>query len=58
MKTDLFKGDRNSNLELLKIIAMILIVISHYSVHGSIKSIDLGFGLNKVILEILELHYL
>lgn len=52
MKTDLFKGGRNSNLELLRIIAMILIVISHYSVHGSIKSIDLGFGLNKVILDI------
>ncbi|WP_448920213.1 acyltransferase [Eubacterium sp.] len=58
MKTDLFKGCRNSNLELLRIIAMILIVISHYSVHGSIKSIDLGFGLNKVILDTSDFGHL
>ena len=28
------KKDRDSNMELLRIIAMLLIVISHYAVHG------------------------
>lgn len=49
---------RNSSIELLRIIAMIFIVISHYSIHGSIKSMDLEFGLNKVILDISNFGHL
>lgn len=36
------KQKRNSSVELLRIIAMLFIVISHYSVHGGIdiKALD------------------
>lgn len=30
---------------------MVFIVISHYSVHGSIKSMDLEFGFNKFLID-------
>lgn len=42
---------RNSNLDLLKIIAMLLILISHYSVHNGINNYLLNFGVNRVFLD-------
>lgn len=30
---------------------MVFIVVSHYSVHGSIKGTDLGFGFNKLLID-------
>ena len=45
--------NRNSNIELLRIISILLIIISHYTVHGigrtTIYSMDLGF--NRFLLE-------
>lgn len=43
---------RNSNIELLRIISIIFIVISHYSVHNGIINSNLNIGLNRFILEI------
>lgn len=43
--------ERNSNIEELRVLAMMFIVISHYSVHGSIKSADLEFGFNKFLID-------
>lgn len=43
--------ERNSNIEALRVLAMVFIVISHYSVHGSIKSMDLEFGFNKFLID-------
>ncbi len=41
----------NSSIELLRIISMFLIILSHYSVHGGIKIETLNFGFNKLILQ-------
>ena len=38
--------ERDSNIVALRVLAMAFIVISYYSVHGSIKSMDLEFGFN------------
>ncbi len=43
---------RNSNIELLRIISMFMIVISHYSVHNDIVKSALPLGLNRYLLEI------
>lgn len=42
---------RNSSFELLRIIAMFLIVLSHYSVHGQIVSQNLDFSFCKLLLQ-------
>ncbi len=49
------KHERNSALELLRILAMFFIVISHYSVHGVICVDELDFSFNKIILECVTL---
>ena len=46
------KQKRNSSVELLRIIAMLFIVISHYSVHGGIDIKALDFSFNKILLQI------
>lgn len=43
---------RNSNIELLRIISILFIVISHYSVHNGISNYDLPLGFNRFLLEI------
>lgn len=42
--------NRNSNIELLRIIAMLLIVLSHYSIHG--LGTDLAYSLNLYIADV------
>lgn len=39
---------RKSNIELLRIFAMVLIILHHYALHGGLSSIS-GFGVNKYI---------
>lgn len=46
------KIKRNSNIEILRILSMLFIVISHYSVHNGVMLNSLNFGLNKYLLEI------
>ena len=51
-----FKGSvRNTNLELLRIVSMILIVIHHYSVHGGFDLINSNLTVNKLWIQILSL---
>ena len=42
---------RNSNIELLRIISMFLIVLSHYTVHNGVNNFELPLGLNRFLLE-------
>lgn len=49
------KKERNSNIEILRIIAMFMIVLHHYCVHGMIDSQMLEFSFNKNILQVFEL---
>ncbi len=42
---------RNSNIELLRIISMIMIIISHYTTHNTINNSSLDIGINRFILE-------
>ncbi|WP_189244288.1 acyltransferase family protein [Streptococcus macedonicus] len=46
---------RNSNIELLRIISMLLIVSHHFSVHGSFESLDSITMFNKVWLQFIQL---
>lgn len=46
------KKERNSNIELLRIISIIMIVISHYTVHNGISNSTLSLGFNRFFLEI------
>ena len=42
---------RNSNIELLRIIAMLFIVFSHNTMFSGIDSLNMTFGLNKVFID-------
>ena len=42
---------RNSQIELLRIISMIMIVISHYTVHCNVDVVTLPLGINRFIME-------
>lgn len=42
---------RNSNIELLRIIAMLFIVLSHYTIHNGISNYMLPIGFNRFLLE-------
>lgn len=46
---------RNSNLELLRIISMLLIITHHYSVHGGFDLTGHELTTNKIIVQILSL---
>ena len=46
---------RNSNIELLRIICMFMIVISHYTVHNSVTNSSLPLGFNRLLLEVSNL---
>lgn len=43
---------RNSNIEVLRIIAILFIITSHYSVHNGLDNSTISFGVNRVILDI------
>ena len=49
------KKERNSNIEILRIISMIFIVMSHYTVHSGIELTSLPLGINRFILEVTRL---
>ena len=44
--------NRNSNIEILRIISVFMILFSHYSVHNGITNSDLPIGINRYLLEI------
>lgn len=46
---------RNSNIEILRIISMIFIVLSHYSSHNGIMNYNLPIGINRFLLNIFVL---
>lgn len=46
------KRVRNSKIELLRIISMLFIVISHYTVHSGIIKSNLPVGINRFLMEI------
>lgn len=48
------KTGRNSNIEIIRIISMILIVAHHYALHGFVN-IELTYSINKYIVEVLSL---
>ena len=51
---EIVNKERNSSLELLRIISMLLIVTAHFSVHGDYpKSTIESFGFNNIVLQIL-----
>lgn len=52
-RQEIMKNCRNSRIELLRILAMIFIVFSHYTMHGNFDYT--GFGVNKYILHIFTL---
>ena len=46
---------RSSNVEVLRIISMIMIVVSHYTVHNQVINSTLPLGFNRFLLEITNL---
>ncbi len=48
----MLKKARNSNLEILRIISMLMIIVSHYSVHNKIDFSAMPFSFNKYLLQI------
>lgn len=53
MKSNLTsKKTRNSSIELLRILAMFFVVLSHYSVHGQLEAVDLPLSFNRILLDI------
>lgn len=46
---------RESNIELLRIISMIMIILSHYTCHNGVDSFSLNIGFNRLLLEITTL---
>ena len=55
MKKIVVNTERNTNIEILRIIAILLIVISHYSVHNVTNVNELSFSLNKILLQMMTL---
>lgn len=50
-KVEKTKKVRNSNIELVRIISMIMIITSHYTVHNGIDNSTLPLGFNRFLLE-------
>jgi len=46
---------RNSIFELIRIFSIIMIILSHYSIHAGVNASDLPFGLNSIVLNLSEL---
>lgn len=55
MKKETISTKRNTNIEILRIIAILLIVISHYSVHNVTNVNELSFSINKILLQMMTL---
>ena len=53
--SDIVIKKRSSNLELLRIISMVLIIAHHYSVHGGYNITDNSLYANKLIVQLLSL---
>lgn len=51
----MIKEKRNTNIEILRIISMLMIIVSHYTVHNGVTPSTLPLGINRYLLEILEL---
>lgn len=49
------KKARNSAIELLRIVALLFIICSHYCVHGGVAPGNLPFGLNQYLLQVFVL---
>lgn len=47
--------ERNSNLELLRIVSVVLIIAYHYGVHGIYKFDDLSTNINKYFITFLDI---
>ncbi len=47
--------ERCSNFELLRIISMVMIIVSHYSVHNGVPNVSLPLGFNRFALEFANL---
>lgn len=45
------KKVRNSNIEILRIISMLMIVISHWTVHNGVVNQTIELGFNRILLE-------
>ncbi len=45
------KTTRNSSIELLRIVAMFMIVVSHYFFHGGVKMGDVSLAFNRVLIQ-------
>ena len=49
------KNDRNSNVEILRIIAIILIIVSHFATHGFLlQDSSVPFSYNKILLNLFQ----
>lgn len=46
-----FINQRSTSIEILRIISMLLIVLSHYNVHGEIQLNEISLTFNKVIMQ-------
>ena len=46
---------RNSNIEILRIISILMIVLSHYTVHNGVVNNTLNLGFNRLLLEVTTL---
>ena len=47
--------ERNSNIELLRILSIFMIILSHYTVHNTVSNYLLPLGFNRLLLEITTL---
>ena len=47
--------ERNSRVELLRIISILMIIMSHYSIHSGIITSNLPLGFNRLLLESISL---
>ena len=49
------KSDRNSNVEILRIIAILLIIVSHFATHGFLlQDSSIPFSYNKILLNLFQ----
>ena len=46
---------RNSNFELLRILAMVLIVASHFAAHGGFSFSNTDISFNRIWIQLLEM---
>lgn len=49
------KKVRNSVFESVRIISILMIIFSHYSIHGGVIASEISFGLNSIVLNLSQL---